>query len=194
MYLISTTKNTNGLLSFDHDRGTGSELFLETDLSGISFDLRYELKKESNIKKIKSLHLIHSNGPDLVSNRFRLVIEEVAPNQVNFFPVHIACGNEIIEGFSAINMKSSIQCIDLQASEYRKTNFDPINPAYSFLYIKLLDQKTSDFDIGRCEEQPTYIAASDKLKNACLNYNINGLMFCRAIDNTYANRTECQVI
>jgi hypothetical protein len=193
MYLLTTVKNTHGLLTFDHDYAPGSDLFLDgTDLSGIRFDLRYELARKANPKRICAAHLIHSNGPELVSDKLRSIIEEIAPDSVNFFEPRITCGSEIIKGFSAINVKEKLPCIDLQASEYRQTNFDPAQPTYSFSYLKLLDKLSVEAEIGRCAEQPAYIVVGDMLKAACLREGIGGLMFCRAIDMTYGDRSDCE--
>ncbi len=52
MYLITTVKNTHGLLKFDHDNSPGSDIFFEgTDLSKISFNLSYEVKKKRTLIK-----------------------------------------------------------------------------------------------------------------------------------------------
>lgn len=193
MYLISTTKNTHGLLTFDHDRAPGSDLFFEgTDLAGIRFELVYHLKRRTDAKRFSKFHLIHSNGPELVSKAFREILEKIAPDDVEFFEPRIMYGCETIEGFSAINVKARVRCVDLETSEYRQTNFDPVSPVYSFSYIRLLEQSPATTALARCEEQPAYMVAGEHLKSACLDAGLQGLMFCRAIDMTYGDRSDCQ--
>lgn len=192
MYLLTTVKNTNGLLSFDHDRAQGYDLFYEgTDLCAVQFDLRYEVKRKAGVKQLRTFHLIQSDGPELISNHLRAVIEKFAPNDVNFFEAQIFCGGEQIEGFSAINVKSKIPCMDLEASEYRITNFDPVAPTYFFSYLKLDKNTASEAEVYRCAEHPGYIVFGETLKAACMEEGIKGLMFCRAIDMTYENRSDC---
>lgn len=193
MYLLTTTENTYNHISFDHDNAPGYDLFFEgTDLSGIQFDLRYELKKKSSVKKLLNLHLIQSTGPELVSNRLRSIIEEVAPQGIDFFEPRINCGDEIIKGFSAINVHAKLPCIDLQVSEYRQTNFDPTNPTYLFSYMKLLEDSQQNADVFRCFEQHRYLVISERVKNKLEENSLKGLIFCRAIDMTYGNRSECE--
>ena len=140
MYLITTTTNTHGLLKFDHDHSPGSDLFREgTVLATISFDLCYEVKKKKDIDKIKRLHLIHTTGPELISDAFRSVIESAAPGVAEFFNVRILCDGKLVPGFSAINLPIKLACIDIQQREYRQTNFDPSAPTFSFSYMKLMD-------------------------------------------------------
>jgi hypothetical protein len=193
MFLLTTVKNTYNLLSFDHDNAPGYDLFFEgTDLSGIDFDLRYELKKKSSMKQLAKTHLIQSTGPELISNQLRSIIEETAPGTVDFFEPRITCGAEEVKGFSAINVRSKLQCMDLTKSEYRQTNFDSSNPSYLFSYMKLLDDQQYNAEIFRCAEQHRYLVISENIKIACKNNSISGLMFCRAIDLTYEDRTECE--
>ncbi|WP_143331043.1 imm11 family protein [Burkholderia aenigmatica] len=194
-YLFSPTKATHGILSYDHKNSVDYSLFIEgMSLKGISSPLIFHVKKESDLKRLLKSNLIRSTGPDLVSQRLREVLEELAPLDVEFIDVSIDYVGQSIEGFSCINPIWKISCVDLDASEYELANFDPNNPEYTFQYMVLRDKIEPPVQIARCAEQPRKLVVGDMIKDACVAKKITGLDFCRAEDMTYKDRTICESI
>ena len=187
--------NTFDMVEYDHKLSAPYDLFFEgTSLAGMALDLRYTLKKKSDVDKIAKAHLVYSTGPDLVSDALRAVIERVAPAQAEFFDIRMSFKDSEIRGFSAMNLVHKESCVDLEKSEYRVTNFDPHNPEYRFLYTVFRDSFESDLDIVRCQEKPSSIVVSDALKTACFDEKLHGLEFYRAVDMTHGDRSICEKI
>ncbi|MEJ7807445.1 MAG: DUF1629 domain-containing protein [Telluria sp.] len=195
IYKLSTATNTHGMVEYDHKLSAPYDLFFEgTPLAGMALDLRYTVKKKSDVEKLAKAHLVQSTGPDLVSDALRAVIERVAPAQAEFFDVSLSFKESEIRGFSAVNLVHKVACVDLEESEYEVTNFDPHDPDYLFLYTVLRDSFESDLDIVRCQEHSPGIVVSDALKTECFNAKLQGLVFYRSVDMTHGNRTICEKI
>jgi hypothetical protein len=185
--------NTFDMVEYDHKLSAPYDLFFEgTSLAGMALDLRYTVKKKSDVDKLAKAHLVYSTGPDLVSDALRAVIERVAPAQAEFFDIRMSFKDSDIRGFSAMNLLHKEPCVDLEKSEYRVTNFDPHNPEYRFLYTVFRDSFESDLDIVRCQEKPSSIVVSDALKTACFDEKLHGLEFYRAVDMTHGDRSICE--
>ena len=193
IYILSTSTNTHGMVAYDHKLSAPYDLFFEgTSLAGMALDLRYAVKKKSDVDKLAKAHLVQSTGPDLVSDALRAVIERVAPAQAEFFDVRLSFKDSAIPGFSAMNLTHKVSCVDLEKSECDVTNFDPHDPTYMFLYTVLRDSFENDIDIVRCQEKPRSIVVSDALKTACFDAKLHGLAFYRAVDMTPGNRSICE--
>lgn len=192
-YIITTEENTYNMLDYLHDTSTDFSLFNEgISLKGLDCVLKYKAKSKSNLKKIKDCHVLSTTGPDLVSNELRSIIENLVPNEVEFFEAEIWCGSDVLTGFSVINPVEKINCCDMEKSEYQLTNFDPIDPTYMFLYTVLLESIPDDLNIVRCKEQPNLIVISDKVKSVISSAQLRGVRLCKAIDLTYNNRSICE--
>lgn len=195
LYMLSNEKSSYGILSYDHQRSADYTLFLEAiNLRGINGPFLFTIKKKNDVEKLRELHFIRSTGPDVVSDAFRKIIEEHAPDEAEFFDATITHREQKIEGFSCINLLKKTRCVDLEKSEFRLANFDPQHPDYMFDYTVMLDDAPSDVQIGRCAEQNTMIVVNEEIKQACFQERLSGLVFYRAIDMTYANRSVCEKI
>ncbi|MBF5012707.1 imm11 family protein [Burkholderia pseudomultivorans] len=195
IYFVAPTKATHGILSYDHAKSVDYSLFLEgVSLRSITAPMVFNVKKDSDLKKLSKLHFIRSTGPDLVSRHLREVIESVAPSEVEFFDASIEFGDQKIGGFSCLNALWKLPCIDMEASEYELANFDPNSPEYTFQYLVLRDRTDPPVQVARCEEQPRKLVVGDAIKAACISNGLTGLDFCRAEDLTYKDRTICESI
>lgn len=195
IYILSEEKNNFDILKYDHDNSVDYSLFLEgMSLKGGERPLVYTINKKSGIQKLKNLHTVNSTGPKLVSNDLRRVLEEIAPSEVEFFEASITYNDQKIEGFSVINVLSKVDCVDLEKSEYKLMNFDPGNPDYMFYYTVLRDDFPNEMNVALCNEQARQIIVGEKIKNACIEADLKGLVFYRTLDMTYENRTVCEKI
>lgn len=190
-YILTTTKNTNGWIVYDNDISLDYKEFFKGEyIQDKEPPLFYNILKSSDLKKIKSAVLLESAGPELVSRRFKEVLETLTQS-VQFFDVSLFCGNERIEGFYAMNLPYIMKCIDLENSEFRLMNFDRNNPDYMFYYMKLKNNLFEDdnVDIVRCEEMHRNIVVSEKIKKALFATGLKGLQFSDSIDITPKERT-----
>ncbi|WP_410481834.1 imm11 family protein [Pseudomonas plecoglossicida] len=192
-YILSSKENTYALLHYIHETSENPSLFHEgISLAGLKPIIKYKAKSKTSLEKIRSLHFLSSTGPDLVSKRLKEVLEEVAPTEVEFFEATICFQNTELHDFYAINVTTKLNCCDMNKSEYEITNFDPNDPCYMFLYTVLLEEIPNNFNIVRCSERPTSIVVSETLKTKLKEGPFPGLIFCRAIDLTPKNRSQCE--
>jgi hypothetical protein len=193
-YLLSTVPNSYDIVEYNHAISYDYRSFLEGEsLGNLQSPLFYSIKRKADIKKLRNYHLIFSTGPELISNMFRKVIENFS-DEVEFFDVEITFENEKIEGFSVINIKNKISCLDMNKSEYKPTNFDPNNPTYRFYYLVVKENALEELNIVRCKEMSVKIVVSENFKKACFDSRLSGLSFCNPLDLTYDNRTFCNII
>lgn len=75
-YILTTTKNTNGWIVYDNNISLDYKEFFKGEyIQDKEPPLFYNILKSSDLKKIKSAVLLESAGPELVSRRFKEVLE-----------------------------------------------------------------------------------------------------------------------
>ena len=192
-YLLTTVGNSYGLLNYAHHESEDYLLFRAgIRLEGLDPVLRYQATSCAAVKRLRKHHIVSSTGPDLVSRELRIVLEDLAPAEVEFFDAVIVCGDDVVDGYSAINIPNLANCCDMAASEYELTNFDPVNPSYMFLYTVIREESPDDLDIAMCRERPPSIIVSSRMKDRLMKSGLSGLAFCRALDLTSHDRTVCE--
>lgn len=192
VYILSNERSSHDLVTYDHESSLDYRLFFDgAPLKGRGGSLNYVLNRKADLHRIKQYHLLRSTGPDLVSNRLRAIIEQVAPFEAEFFDVRIRYKEEYIGGFSCINPVQKASCLNMERSEYKQTNVDPAQPDYTFYYTVLLPALPSPAQIVRCAEQPTLIVVGEQIKARCVAAKLKRLTFCRAVDMTPNDRSLC---
>lgn len=192
VYILSNERSSYDLVTYDHENSLDHRLFFDAfPLGDVNGSLNYVLNRKADIQRIKQFHVIRSTGPDLVSNKLRAIIEQVAPFEAEFFDVRVRYKDQYIDGFSCINPLEKASCVNMERSEYQRTNFDPFRPDYTFYYTVLLPELPLRAQILRCAEQPTLIVVGEKIKAACVAAKLKRLTFCRAVDITPHNRSLC---
>lgn len=188
-YILTTTPNTHGWVVYENDISTDYQNFFKGDFIASPPTLFYRVKK-NYLKKVEKAILLESSGPELVSRRLKEVLEATSKS-IQFFDVELFCEGEKIEGFYAANLLHKINCVDIERSEFRLTNFDPQEPEYMFYYMRLKDNlfKEFDIDIVRCREMHRCIVVNEKIKKALFNAGLKGLQFSDSIDMTPQERS-----
>lgn len=189
-YILTTTQNTHGWVVYENDISTDYQDFFKGDFIASSPSLFYRVSKKTYLKKVEKAILLESSGPELVSRRLKEVLEATSKN-IQFFDVELFCEGEKIEGFYAANLPYKINCVDIEHSEFRLTNFDPQEPEYMFYYMRLRDNlfKEFDIDIVRCREMHRCIIVNEKIKKALFDAGLKGLQFSDSIDMTPQERS-----
>ena len=189
-YILTTTQNTHGWVVYENDISTDYQDFFKGDFIASSPSLFYRVSKKTYLKKVEKAILLESSGPELVSRRLKEVLEATSKN-IQFFDVELFCEGEKIEGFYAENLPYKINCVDIEHSEFRLTNFDPQEPEYMFYYMRLRDNlfKEFDIDIVRCREMHRCIVVNEKIKKALFDSGLKGLQFSDSIDITPQERS-----
>lgn len=194
IYFMSNSKNTSSLLTYEHDKSEDYRQFFAGNALYGSNGLHFAVSKESAIKQLHKHHIVTSTGPILYSNQLRDVLLRIAPTEVEFFDAEIHFRDQRIEGFSVINPLFRLRCVDLEKSECQQTNFDTNNPKYSFDYEVLLDEMPEGAHLAICHEHHRQVVVSQVIKEACRAARLKGLQFCRSLDMTPADRSECEMI
>lgn len=189
-YILTTTQNTHGWVVYENDISTDYQNFFKGDFIASSPSLFYRVSKKTYLKKVEKAILLESSGPELVSRRLKEVLEATSKN-IQFFDVELFCEGGKIEGFYAANLPYKINCVDIEHSEFRLTNFDPQEPEYMFYYMRLRDNlfKEFDIDIVRCREMHRCIVVNEKIKKALFDAGLKGLQFSDSIDMTPQERS-----
>ena len=189
-YILTTTQNTHGWVVYENDISTDYQNFFKGDLIASPPTLFYRVSKKAYMKKVEKAILLESSGPELVSRRLKEILEATS-NSIQFFDVELFCESEKIEGFYAVNLLYKINCVDLERSEFRLTNFNPQEPEYMFYYMKLKDNlfKGLDINIARCREMHRCIVVNEKIKKALFDAGLKGLQFSDSIDITPQERS-----
>lgn len=191
-YILSTKDNNYDIVSYDHDNSADYKTFLKgMNIPSSEGPFLYNIVRPADFKKIKKFNWLSSTGPDLISQDFRKILEETSSEDVQFFDALIMYEDETIEGFSVLNITKKVDCLNMQQSEYKLTNFDPQYPTYRFYYQVVNDSSLSG-NIVRCNESPTNIIISNSLKNAISSAGLKNFSFCKSIDITPQNRSRCE--
>jgi hypothetical protein len=189
-YILTTTQNTHGWVVYENDISTDYQNFFKGDFIASSPTLFYRVSRKTYLKKVEKAILLESSGPELVSRRLKEVLEATSKS-IQFFDAELFCEGEKIEGFYAANLPYKINCVDIEHSEFRLTNFDPQDPEYMFYYMRLRDNlfKEFDIDIVRCREMHRCIVVNEKIKKALFDAGLKGLQFSDSIDMTPQERS-----
>ena len=189
-YILTTTQNTHGWVVYENDISTGYQNFFKGDSIASPPTLCYRVSKKSYREKVENAILLESSGPELVSRRLKEALEATS-RSIQFFDVELSCEGEKIEGFYAANLLYKINCVDIERSEFRLTNFNPQEPEYMFYYMRLKENlfKGLGIDIVRCREMHRCIVVNEKIKNVLFDAGLKGVQFSDSIDITPQERS-----
>lgn len=189
-YILTTTQNTHGWVVYENDISTDYQNFFKGDFIAFPPTLFYRVSKKAYREKVEKAILLESSGPELVSRRLKEALEATS-RSIQFFDVELSCEGEKIEGFYAANLLYKINCVDIECSEFRLTNFNPQEPEYMFYYMRLKGNlfKGLDIDIVRCREMHRCIVVNEKIKKALFDAGLKGLQFSDSIDITPQGRS-----
>jgi hypothetical protein len=189
---MDTTVNTNDWAVYDNDISIDyKEFFKGSSFNESELPLYYSIQKKANLNKVRKALILESTGPELIRKSLKDILE-VSVIGTQFFEVELYYCEDKIEGFYALNLLHKINCVDIENSEYRLTNFDTNRPSYLFYYMKLKDDifnDNTDYDIVRCKEMPRNIVVSERLKDILIKADLKGLQFSDSVDMTPQRRT-----
>ena len=191
IYLVSDKVSSFGWLNYSDNNVLDADDFYQGYRVGNSGAVvQFQLSAKCSVKKLNARHVIYSvAGPILVSGAFREIIERHASDGVEFLPVAIEADSPGISEFWALNPLRIEECVDMDRSEFRQTNFDMSNPCYSFDYMVMRDAWEYDAQIVICAEARNRWVVSQSIAEACVQANLKGLVFYSALDMTYGDRT-----
>ena len=188
-FILSTKNNTYGLVKYDFVRSADYKLFLAgIRIGALPRPLIYNVVRHSMLPKIQRQHVLKSVGPLLVSTPLRQVLEQVAPADIEVFPVEVRDGDAQLDGYVAINVVNKRPCIDMEQSEYRQTNFDPVKPTYRFDFYRIHPDQPYGCKVALAQYFPEIVVVDERVKAACFSAQLKGLAFASAVDLTDKKR------
>ncbi len=123
----------------------------------------------------------------LINERVQSILEEIAPNEVQFFPAKVICSDGELEGYSFLNVAVEIIGIDHEKSDY--DNIATIDPATGkrivtdaiagFSYLTYKPGCMGKHPLARDKEYHSNLLVSEKLKIIFDKEKITGVWLVR---------------
>ncbi len=197
-YFIGSNVDAFELLEYDYEHSLDYTFFnMGISLEGIKDKLIYKVKDVGTLERIRKTHFMVCLGPYLVSGELKALLELEACGEAEFYKAEFSTGEDTVTDcsmeFYIVNTLVRGGFCDMANSIYRVTNFDPLAPEYWFDYKVLLEGSLGDCNIATCT-QTNKVVVSERIMQACVDSKFAGLEFCKSIDFTHANKTECFVI
>ena len=102
------------------------------------------------------------------------ILEQVAPNEVQFFPAKAMCSDGELEGYSFLNVTTEIIGIDQEKSIYTK------ELSYGFTYLTYKPGCLEEHPLARDKEYHGNLLVSEKLKAIFDKEKITGVWLVKA--------------
>ncbi len=101
--------------------------------------------------------LDNSASVPLINERVQSILEEIAPNEVQFFPAKVICSDGELEGYSFLNVTVEIIGIDKEKTIYDRSG-------YGFHYLTYKKGCMGEHPLARDKEYHGNLLVSEKLK------------------------------
>ena len=151
--------------------------FLESNEFNPISTVNFEISK----KKVLALDCLSNNTQvPLVNNRIKEILENFAPNNIQFFPAKIVCADGEIEGYSFLNITHLIKGIDHEKSIYTKMRM--VDAISMFHYLTYKEGCMGEHQLARDEEYPGNLLVSEKIKSIFEKEKVTGICFIRPED------------
>lgn len=113
----------------------------------------------------------------LVNEKIRDILEELAPNDIQFFPAKLICTDGELEGYYFLNITRLIKGIDHTKSIYtRMTMGDAISGFHYLTYIK---NCMGEYKLARDQEYRGNLLVNEKVKLVFNKEKITGVWIVR---------------
>lgn len=122
------------------------------------------------IKAIKYDCLSSNAMVPLINERVQDILEDLAPNEVQFFPAKVICSDGELQGYSFLNITVEIEGIDHDKTIYDQSGF-------GFKYLTYKPGCLGKHPLARDKEYRGNLLVSQKLKNIFDKENVTGVWF-----------------
>lgn len=122
----------------------------------------------------------------LFSSRLRDVLGAIMINNIQYWPVsmHNTMNQTRIDDYYLSNIVGRVSCLDRDNSVLEMASDD--SDSIEFIDVLAIDEmRAKGFDLFRLHEDPHFIIASDRVKNACERHHVTGVQFYRPCDYPY---------
>ncbi|MBU1927345.1 MAG: DUF1629 domain-containing protein [Pseudomonadota bacterium] len=121
--------------------------------------------------------LCNGSGLPLINDRIKTVLENIAPNDVQFFKAKVICSDGALEGYQFLNVTNKVVGMDREKSRYED------NGMYtSFTYLTYKPNCMGEHLIARDAEYLGHILVSEELKKVFDTERFTGIRLVRPED------------
>jgi len=133
---------------------------------------------EITMKRVQQFDCLANNAlVPLVSQRLRMLLENIAPDDVQFIPAKLACKDGVLENYYFLNATHCVKGIDHERSEY-STMLDLPN-ILSFRYAAYKPNCLDAHYLARDEEYNGHLLVNDAIKHLFEKHKITGVRIVR---------------
>lgn len=178
-------------LMFDYENSAGNAVCTSDDLSGIDryafeqgnyyenwgepFTFFFDPEQGARWTDYLSTDL----GWFVISEKFKMLLEEIDTPNIQYIPVHIqnVHENSLIEGYSIANITSLLDALDLDHSDYSEFELDENEKVLSVRKYALKEKAINGSPIFRVAGSPLAIFVSERVKDEIERTAISGCSF-----------------
>lgn len=116
----------------------------------------------------------------LVNNKIKIILEEIAPDDVQFFPAKLICSDGELEGYYFLNITHTIIGIDHEKSIY--TKMKTVDAISGFHYLTYKHGCMGDHFLARDQEYRGNLLVSEEVKTIFDKEKVTGVRLVRPED------------
>lgn len=116
----------------------------------------------------------------LVNNRIKIILENLIPDDIQFFPAKPTCSDGELEGYYFLNITHTIIGIDHEKSIY--TKMKTVDAISGFYYFTYKDGCMGDHHLARDQEYRGNLLVSEEIKSIFDKEKITGVRLVRPED------------
>lgn len=157
-------------------------------------DKNYSIKVDNHYSKPGkfrdrlSVYVHHCVHLFVVSQKVEYILNEIAPNQVEFYPLTFTSQESLFPNYKIVNILNKIDCINYKDSKVIFEFYDENNIGEGSIHAieslvldeSLIPPYLSIFLLGGYEE--AIIVVHERLRKVIIEHNASGFVFCKAED------------
>ena len=173
-------------LNYDHQNSPDHLLFKSgKKVTDPLSEIKFTLNGANHLNSLQKFDVLFSDGPILFSSKLACLVDEISPNDVQFFPALIKTEEKDLIGYKVANIINAVPCIDLQNSDYRPLLRSHPNGPLKFKRYEFLPNSLGTHNIVRAKEKLETIVASEQFRIACKENKIFGFDFLENGERRY---------
>lgn len=181
LYLWATPEDYLNKAVGQYDHNISPEQFLlrrGSKLNASEFSLmpivKFEVKKE---KLLKYDCLPNNSFVPLVNNKVKILLETLAPNDVQFFEAKIICADGELRGYYFVNITAVVKGINYEASVYSKMK--TVDAILGFKHAVYKEECLGAHHLARDDEYHSHLLVSETIKQAFDQEHVTGVRLIR---------------
>ena len=147
-------------------------------LKETEFQPKPTVEFEITMKRVQQFDCLANNTLiPLVSQRLRMLLENIAPNDVQFIPAKLMCKDGVLENYYFLNITHFIKGLDHERSDY--TMMLDLPNIRGFRYAVYKTNCLGAHYLAREEEYKGHLLVNDAIKRLFEKHKITGVWIVR---------------